>query len=276
MLEHLPRRGLRREEVIGIDTAVAVRAVRLLIERRIGDAETRARSFERLGEQRADILFDDRLCRLTVALALADRAEHRGVALDAALHFVTAGIGDEEIAVIARLAIGEAEHALFAERVAAIAGEDVEQVVRVAQAVRIPLHLIVILRAPHLVALGDEARGRQSLAAHESDIGVADAALGQRVDPAMIVKQVGQIGFAFHQLPAEIACHKGARIVHEALARQIFEDVEDLLGIFLVPDQLAEVLERLERTELLRLAVGVGEDGGDHGGSRSNQVMLLE
>src|SRR3546814_6215459 len=77
----------------------------------------------------------------------------------------------------------------------------------------------------------------------------------------MIVEQVGQIGFALHQLPAEIACHKGARIVHEPLARQIFKDVENLLGVFLVRDELAEVPERLERAELLRLAVGVGEDG---------------
>src|SRR3546814_10220824 len=113
---------------------------------------------------RTDTLFPyTTLCRSAVALALADRAEHRGVALDAALHFITARIGDERIAVIARLAIGEAEHALFAERVAAIAGEDVEQVVRVAQAVRIPLHLVVILRPAHLVAFGDEPRGRQAL-----------------------------------------------------------------------------------------------------------------
>src|SRR3546814_11339516 len=73
----------------------------------------------------------------------------------------TARIGDERIAVIARLAIGEAEHALFAQRVAAIAGQDVEQVVRVAQAVRIQLHLVVELLPAHLVAFGDEARGRQ-------------------------------------------------------------------------------------------------------------------
>src|SRR3546814_19352929 len=109
--------------------------MRFLIERRFADPEPRARSLERFGEERADVLLDDRLRRLAVALALADRAEHRGVALDAALHFITARIGDERIGVIARLAIGDAEHALFAERVAAVAGGDVEQVVRVAQAV---------------------------------------------------------------------------------------------------------------------------------------------
>src|SRR3546814_10076884 len=84
---------------------------------------------------------------------------------------------------------------------------------------------------------------------------------------------IGQIGFALHQLAAEIARHKGARIVHEPLARQIFEDVENLLGIFLVRDELAEVLERLERAELLRLAVGVGENRGGHGRSRSNHLI---
>src|SRR3546814_2364371 len=102
---------------------------------------------------RTDTLFPyTTLCRSAVALALADRAEHRRVALDAALHLITARIGDERIAVIARLAIGEAEHALFAQRVAAIAGQDVEQVVRVAQAVRMPLHLVVELLPAHLVA----------------------------------------------------------------------------------------------------------------------------
>ena len=58
-----------------------------------------------------------------MALALADRAHHRRITLDAALQLVTAGIGDEEIAVVAGLAIGEAEHALLAERVAAVAGQ---------------------------------------------------------------------------------------------------------------------------------------------------------
>src|SRR3546814_18910836 len=63
----------------------------------------------------------------------------------------------------------------------------------------------------------------QALAAHEGDIGVADRSLGQFVDPAMIVEEVGQIGFALHQLAAEIARHKGARLVHEPLARQKIE-----------------------------------------------------
>src|SRR3546814_11688601 len=73
----------------------------------------------------------------------------------------TARIGDERIAVIARLAIGEAEHALFAQRVAAIAGQDVEQVVRVAQAVRIPLHLVVELRSEERrVGKGRVRKGR--------------------------------------------------------------------------------------------------------------------
>src|SRR3546814_4073114 len=90
----------------------------------------------------------------------------------------------------------------------------------------------------------------------------------------MLCEQVGQIGFALQQLPAEIACHKGARIVHEPLARQIFKDVENLLGVFLVRDELAEVPERLERAELLRLAVGVGEDGGGHGRSEEHTSEL--
>src|SRR3546814_15407248 len=77
--------------------------MRFLIEGRFADPEPRARSLERFGEERADVLLDDRLRRLAVALALADRAEHRRVALDAALHLITARIGDERIAVIARL-----------------------------------------------------------------------------------------------------------------------------------------------------------------------------
>ena len=106
----------------------------------------------------------------------------------------------------------------FAERVAAIAGQDVEQIVRVAQAVGVPLQLVVELGATHLVGLGDKTGGGQTLAAHEADIGVADAALGQFVDPAMIVEQVGQIGLARHQPLAEVALHEGARIVEEKRA----------------------------------------------------------
>jgi len=105
---------------------------------------------------------------------------------------------------------------------------------------------------------------------------MADRALGQFVDPAVVVEKVGQIGFAFHQLLAEVAFDEGAGVVHEALARQVLEDVEHLFGVFLILDQLAKVLKRLERTELLRLAIGMGEDGRGHGRSFTNHLMLCK
>ena len=73
----------------------------------------------------------------------------------------------------------------------------------------------------------------------------------------MIVEQVGKIGFLAHQPLALGAIDEGARIGHEALARQRFEDVEHLFGIFLVGDQLAEMAERLERAECRRDAARI-------------------
>ena len=103
---------------------------------------------------------------------------------------------------------------------------------------------------------------------------MADAALRQFVDPAMVVQQIGQIGFAFHQFPAEIAFHERARIVHKSLARQIFKDVEHLFGVFLVLDQFAEMLKRLERAELWHHAVRVGEDGRDRRGGHGGENLV--
>ncbi len=73
----------------------------------------------------------------------------------------------------------------------------------------------------------------------------------------MIVEQIGQIGFLAHQALALGTFDESARVGHEALARQRFEDVEHLLGIFLVGDQLAEMAECLERTECRRDAARI-------------------
>ena len=48
--------------------------MRFMIQRRLANPEPRTRGFERFGEQRADILLDDRLRCLAMALALPDRA----------------------------------------------------------------------------------------------------------------------------------------------------------------------------------------------------------
>src|SRR3546814_19849125 len=94
----------------------------------------------------------------------------------------TARKGDERLAVIARLAIGEAEHALFAQRVAAIAGQDVEQVVRVAQAVRKPFNLVFDFLPAHLYDFAPHARPLPAHAATEVYNAVSNRLLVARLE----------------------------------------------------------------------------------------------
>ena len=78
---------------------------------------------------------------------------------------------------------------------------------------------------------------------------MGEAAFGHLAQAIMVVQQWRKFGFARQQRPALVAFDKGPGILAEAGARQRFKDVEYLLGIFLVLDQLAKMVERLERTK---------------------------
>src|SRR3546814_3445171 len=105
-------------------------------------------------------------------LALADRGIDGIAAAEPLANLARTGPGDEQRAPARRLAVGEGEHALFAERVAAIAGQDVEQVVRVAQPVAVEFHLVVMARlaVAELQRFVDQPLRGQPLAFHEVDI----------------------------------------------------------------------------------------------------------
>ena len=148
------------------------------------------------------------------------------------------------------LAIRERQHALLAQRIAAVTGQHVLQIVRVALPVKIPGELVLefIAAGAELHRFGDQPGSGQAFALHEVAIGVRDRTRGQLAQAGVIVEQIGQERLAYtDRLPLgrrQKAFGRGAR----SLPGQRFEDVEHLFGVFLVLQQFAEVAVCLERT----------------------------
>ena len=94
------------------------------------------------------------------------------LALDPLADFQRPGIAQEQMRQRGLLAISKRQHALFAQRIAAIAGQHVLQIVRVAHPVEIPFDLIaVILVRPAILRqiLDQPVRGQPFAFQHAQD-----------------------------------------------------------------------------------------------------------
>ena len=156
---------------------------------------------------------------------------------------------------------------MFAQRVAAIAGQDVEQVVRVSQPVAIKLDHIVEARlgAAELHRFIDQPLRRQPFAFHEIDIDATDAAFGQFAQRVMIVEHRRQIGAIGQDLLTFRGREETRDRPFEPIVAQRVENVKHLFGVLLVGDQLAEMVQRLQRAEAGVCAVGVDQRDSGHG-----------
>ena len=100
------------------------------------------------------------------------------------------------MALARALAVGEQQHALFAERIAAIAGQHMHEIVGVALAEAEPLDQIVIDRPPRLFEFRDETGGRETFAFHEITIGMRDRTGRSFTQGIVIVEDGRQKRFA--------------------------------------------------------------------------------
>ena len=65
----------------------------------------------------------------------------------------------------------------------------------------------------------------------------------------MVIKDIGQVRFLTADGFTFFAVRKGQSFLAEIAPRQSLENVENLLGVFLVLQQLAKVMQRLERAK---------------------------
>jgi hypothetical protein len=87
-------------------------------------------------------------------LRLAHGGKDRRSAPEAQAHLQGRHPRDEQMPRRGLLGISERQHASLAQRIAAIAGEHVKQVVHVAQAVHVPLEAVVVARPSGQKPLG--------------------------------------------------------------------------------------------------------------------------
>jgi len=131
----------------------------------------------------------------------------------------------------------------------------------VALAKTVPFDQVLIFARAEAVIFGDQSGRTKAFLFHEIAIGVGQAALGHLPQAIMIVQQRCQFGFADQQRLALVAFDKGPGILAETGTRQRFEDMEYLFGIFLVLDQLAEMVQRFQRPKPGSRTLGVDERG---------------
>src|SRR5690606_10999895 len=135
------------------------------------------RGGKRFGKQRLDILVRNLLGDAADPLPLADRGIDGIAPANTLANFARARPRDEQCPPARRLAVGKGEHALLTERVAAVAGQDVEQVVRVAKPVAIYFEHVIIARlaVAEFERVVDQPLRGQTVALHEIDIDASDA-----------------------------------------------------------------------------------------------------
>jgi hypothetical protein len=118
----------------------------MVIGNRLADAETHADVFQRFFHEGDNVLTHDLPGGRAIALAFPETIHDSrglgGIFPDGA----AAHEGDKQDTVAGVLAVGESEERSFAERVAVIPGQDVEQVMGVAQAIAEPEIVVVIIR----------------------------------------------------------------------------------------------------------------------------------
>jgi len=168
------RSGGGRQEVVGINPTRPVYRVRLRILRRRLDAEARAGGLKRFSKQRADILFDDPLGRCAHTLRFPHGLEHRRVDLHPAADFKRTSPSKEQGGPAAVLPIGKPKRALFAQRIAAIAGQHMDQIMRIPRALTIPFQLIAIGWAADAFRFLDQTGRRKPFTAHKRHISMGN------------------------------------------------------------------------------------------------------
>ena len=129
---------------------------------------------------------------------------------------------------------------------------------RVAQAFKIPFGHVGMAcfgRLP-LVAFRDQPCGRQAFALHEGDV-MRRNAVRPAIGPArVIIQHRGNIGFVAQEALAIGRADEIPRLPVAPLALGRFDDVEHLFGVLLVLDQLAKMVQHLERAKARHLAFG--------------------
>jgi len=222
------------------------------VARRHADAELAADLLERPREERLPVLRRKPGRAAAAAIAGANQASLR------AASGLQPGDGDDEAhARIPGLRVAEGEQRRLADEIAPVAGDDVPEVVHVAQAIADQASLVAVVpAAAALRARGDEAVGAELLAAHEVRVGAAQAALGQGAERRHVFQGLEQ-GTPLLQDP-------GARgVASEALvellagvARERVDDAEHLTGVIRVSQQHANRAPGVERTDAALAGIG--------------------
>ena len=175
------------------------------------------------------------------------------------------GIAQEQVCRARLLAVGEGQHALFTQRIAAKAGQHVQQIVGVAHPVEVPGNLIVPVHVGRavLVELVDQPLGGQALALHEIAIDLGQAALRQLAQFLVIVEQGDERRFLATDFLRAIGLQEGQRGVINPAPGQRFEDRSDLRGVFLVLHQQLE------------MPPGLGQIIAHFGATRQHQRQVI-
>jgi len=154
----------------------------------------------------------------------------------------------------------EQQHALFAQGIAAIAGQHVEQIMRVARTVDEPFDQIGKSGPPEPFGFGHQTRRRQAFGLHEVAIGVGQTALGSAPQRRVIVKDFRQVRFGAAQVFAVRRHGEITHAFHKTARWQRFENFENKAGVFFVLDQRLKTAHRAQRAILRLRAIRVPQN----------------
>ena len=239
---HEPRRARSGRE--------RARAVAGLVAAVAGDHSFRVRPLRRLDRERLTHELEGPRQEI---LPTRDAQQHRAAAAPPGAEQVSlpcepvsfradqrAGEDDDPRAAVARLAVGERQVRRFPGLVAAVAGDDVPEVVHVAQAVEEPSPVGVDVAG---VAVGgrercrDEAVGRELLGAHEVQVGTPETLLRHRRERVAVGKRREQRRACGEQ---RRPVGMGEELAVAAVGRRAFDrrdQLEHLLGTRRVGDE---------------------------------------
>ena len=198
-------------------------------ERRIDDgrhdAQHLADVLERAGEQGFPVLAGQPAGLAAMAPGLAHGLAGRG------RQTAPGHRHHHQHAEIAVLAIDEGQEAQFAQRIAAIAGHHMIDVVQLAHAGAEAMHIgrdgIIV----PVLGGGDQRLGRQVFGFHELQIGPADRAFGKPAQALAVLEQGEQVAFLAQHRAAGIGLREAAEIADAGAAAHGAQQDEDLFGV---------------------------------------------
>jgi len=191
-------------------------------------------------------------CRAAAAMAFADHAP-----LDGAPRLEPGHGHDEAHAPVPGLRVAEGEERSFADEVTPVAGDDVPEVMHVAQAVAHEASLVAWIPTPAAFgAGGDEAVGAQLLAVDEVGVGPAQAALGQGAERRHVLQGLEQRAPLLQDPGARGLAAEALEELLAGAARERVDDAEHLGGVVRVSHQRTDRAPGVEGPDAARRGGG--------------------